>query len=313
MPAPLRCPYVKCLMPSAAQQTNFGHIYNDGVMQLNMVITFGPFSAGRILQPTIAGVYGGEPILDYEKLFRRLPLISALDDIADLPYVKDWFRHPRYDDYWKAFDNVSGPLWAIFSIRSKQGYYEYPKSPEGTCALMVPIWKEPNDNLELLKEFEINSTKDLPILVIFSKDKDDNILKQTIKLDDSSSDKAYSSIKKSLELVTKAIVKMMMPFKDKVLTITADNGKEFALHKKIAQQLEADVYFAHPYHSWERGLNENTNGLIRQYFPKKYDFRNITKQDIVFVEHRLNNRPRKILNFKKPSELFLNHSVALGT
>ena len=106
---------------------------------------------------------------------------------------------------------------------------------------------------------------------------------------------------------------MMMPFKDKVLTITADNGKEFAFHKKIAQQLEADVYFAHPYHSWERGLNENTNGLIRQYFPKKYDFRNITKQDIIFAENRLNSRPRKILNFKKPSEIFLNYSVALGT
>ena len=119
--------------------------------------------------------------------------------------------------------------------------------------------------------------------------------------------------KKEAELVTEAIVKMMMPFKDKVLTITADNGKEFAFHKKIAQQLEADVYFAHPYHSWERGLNENTNGLIRQYFPKKYDFRNITKQDIIFAENRLNSRPRKILNFKKPSEIFLNYSVALGT
>ena len=119
--------------------------------------------------------------------------------------------------------------------------------------------------------------------------------------------------KKEAKLVTDAIVNMLMPFKSRVLTITADNGKEFALHKKIAQELEAKVYFAHPYHSWERGLNENTNGLIRQYFPKKYDFRKITKQDTVFVENRLNNRPRKILDFKKPSEIFLNYSVALGT
>ena len=89
--------------------------------------------------------------------------------------------------------------------------------------------------------------------------------------------------------------------------------KKFDRHKKIAQELEATVYFAHPYHSWERGLNENTNGLIRQYFPKKYDFRNITKQDTVLVENRLNNRPRKTLNFKKPNEIFFDNSVALGT
>jgi len=109
---------------------------------------------------------------------------------------------------------------------------------------------------------------------------------------------------KQADIVTKTIINMLKPFKSKLLTITVDNGKEFALHKKIAQELEANVYFAHPYHSWERGLNENTNGLIRQYFPKKYDFRNITKQDTVFVENRLNNRPRKTLNFKKPIEIF---------
>lgn len=118
---------------------------------------------------------------------------------------------------------------------------------------------------------------------------------------------------KEADLVTKAIIKMLNPFEGKVFTITLDNGKEFALHKTIAKELKAKVYFAHPYHSWERGLNENTNGLIRQYFPKKYDFRNITKQDTAFVENRLNNRPRKSLNFMKPIEIFLNNSVALGT
>jgi IS30 family transposase len=118
---------------------------------------------------------------------------------------------------------------------------------------------------------------------------------------------------KQADIVTKTIINMLKPFKSKVLTITVDNGKEFALHKNIAQELAAHVYFAHPYHSWERGLNENTNGLIRQYFPKKYDFRTITKQDTVFVETRLNNRPRKTLDFKKPIEIFFNNSVALGT
>jgi len=118
---------------------------------------------------------------------------------------------------------------------------------------------------------------------------------------------------KEAEIVSQTIINMLKPFKGKVLTITVDNGKEFALHKKIAQELEATVYFAHPYHSWERGLNENTNGLIRQYFPKKYDFRNITKQDTLWVENRLNERPRKTLNFKKPNEIFFDNSVALGT
>jgi IS30 family transposase len=118
---------------------------------------------------------------------------------------------------------------------------------------------------------------------------------------------------KQADIVSQTIINMLKPLQGKVLTITVDNGKEFALHNKIAQELGAKVYFAHPYHSWERGLNENTNGLIRQYFPKKYDFRNITKQDTVLVENRLNNRPRKTLNFKKPIEIFFNNSVALGT
>jgi len=119
--------------------------------------------------------------------------------------------------------------------------------------------------------------------------------------------------KKEAELVTNAIIKILEPYKHRVLTITVDNGKEFAFHKTIAKQLETNTYFAHPYCSWERGLNEHVNGLIRQYFPKKYDFRNITKQDTTFVENRLNNRPRKTLNFKKPNDIFSSSLVALET
>ena len=106
---------------------------------------------------------------------------------------------------------------------------------------------------------------------------------------------------------------MLGPYKSHVLTITVDNGKEFAMHKTIAQQLEADVYFAHPYSSWERGLNEQINGLIRQYFPKKSSFKNISKNDTVLVEDRLNNRPPKKLKFQKPFDIFSNSFVALGT
>lgn len=118
---------------------------------------------------------------------------------------------------------------------------------------------------------------------------------------------------KTADLVTAAINQKLGSFKDQVHTLTVDNGKEFAWHEQIAAELDAEIYFAHPYRSWERGLNENINGLIRQYFPKNYDFRLITDEDIVFVENRLNNRPRKSLNFQTPNEIFFNLSVALGT
>ena len=118
---------------------------------------------------------------------------------------------------------------------------------------------------------------------------------------------------KRADLVANALIDMLSPFQDKVHTITTDNGKEFAQHIKISNVLEADVYFAHPYHSWERGLNENTNGLIRQYFPKNYSFDNITNDDVMFVQNRLNMRPRKSLNYKTPLEEFLKIKVALGT
>jgi IS30 family transposase len=106
------------------------------------------------------------------------------------------------------------------------------------------------------------------------------------------------------EQMAKAIVQLLRPHKDNVLTITADNGKEFTQHKKISKSLKADVYFAHPYHAWERGLNENTNGLLRQYFPKKMDFRKIDDNSIDHAMERLNNRPRKTLGFATPNEVF---------
>jgi IS30 family transposase len=118
---------------------------------------------------------------------------------------------------------------------------------------------------------------------------------------------------KKADLVAKALIDMLSPFQDQVHTITTDNGKEFAQHKEISKALRTDIYFAHPYHSWERGLNENTNGLIRQYFPKNYSFENITNDDVIFVQNRLNMRPRKSLNFKTPLEEFLKIKVALGT
>ena len=92
-----------------------------------------------------------------------------------------------------------------------------------------------------------------------------------------------------------------------VHTITCDNGREFTDHEGIAKELGAEVYFAHPYALWERGTNENTNGLIRQYIPKSTEFTEITIEDIQFVENRLNTRPRKCLSFKPPVVILNNN------
>jgi IS30 family transposase len=109
---------------------------------------------------------------------------------------------------------------------------------------------------------------------------------------------------KHAEVVTAATITLLLPYLDKTLTITADNGKEFAGHETIKEQLSANVYFAHPYCSWERGLNENTNGLIRQYFTKGSRFENITDDEVEVVMNKLNHRPRKTLKFKTPHTVF---------
>ena len=107
-------------------------------------------------------------------------------------------------------------------------------------------------------------------------------------------------------------IALLAPLAARVHTITVDNGKEFCDHELIATGLQARIYFAHPYASWERGLNENTNGLVRQYFPKKYEFAKITDKDLQRVEDLLNNRPRKTLGYRTPNEVFFKQrSVAL--
>lgn len=109
---------------------------------------------------------------------------------------------------------------------------------------------------------------------------------------------------KTTKEVTESINQHMLPIAELVHTITLDNGKEFSFHEIMAAMLDAKIYFAKPYHSWERGLNENTNGLVRQYFPKKIPFDNITNHDLQRVVKKLNNRPRKCLGYKTPFEVF---------
>ena len=99
-----------------------------------------------------------------------------------------------------------------------------------------------------------------------------------------------------------ALIAAFSLYKKLLHTVTSDNGKEFADHARIAQRLNVGYYFAHPYHSWERGANENMNGLIRQYLPKGTSFENLTREKVKWIEWKLNNRPRKRLGFLTPLE-----------
>ena len=110
---------------------------------------------------------------------------------------------------------------------------------------------------------------------------------------------------KHADLVTATTTKLLKPFKKHgAKTITADNGKEFSGHKEISKALGIDFYFAHPYSSWERGTNENINGLIRQYLPKRTEFKTVDDRKCQFIMNRLNSRPRKCLGYRTPKQVF---------
>jgi len=114
-----------------------------------------------------------------------------------------------------------------------------------------------------------------------------------------------SKLRRSTARATqRATVRRLKPINNFVHTITFDNGKEFAAHQDIAHALKARIFFATPYHAWERGLNENTNGLIRDFFPKGTDFSTISNAEVAKVERLLNARPRKSLGFRSPQEVF---------
>jgi len=116
--------------------------------------------------------------------------------------------------------------------------------------------------------------------------------------------------------VSQAIIEQLKPFAKMAHTLTTDNGKEFAQHERIAAELKLDYYFAHPHAAWERGANENLNGLLRQFFPKHRRLEEVTDEKIALAQHRLNHRPRKCLGYKTPHQVFWeqlhsNHPVAL--
>ena len=124
-------------------------------------------------------------------------------------------------------------------------------------------------------------------------------------------------VRKTAAAVRRVIVTGLTLHKDRVYTLTYDNGKELTEHEQIAKELRAKIYFAHPYSSWERGLNEDTNGLIRQYFPKGWELTDVVQEEIEHAMDRLNHRPRKTLGFRTPYEVFFSTktplTVALGS
>ncbi len=114
---------------------------------------------------------------------------------------------------------------------------------------------------------------------------------------------------KRASVVSETLIRLLAPFKNRVHTLTSDNGPEFAWHARIARELNAKVYFAHPYSAWERGTIENNNGLVRQYFPKSMPLDSINSENVDHATHRLNNRPRKCLGFLTPHEAFLGNAT----
>ncbi len=120
---------------------------------------------------------------------------------------------------------------------------------------------------------------------------------------------------KDAKKVAETIINLLLPYKDYVHTITFDNGKEFSEHQKISKELMTDIYFTHPYSSWEKGQVENTNKLIRQYITKKQPINEKTTRHLKQIQYKINNRPRKKYGFEKPVYLFfnfINQNVAFG-
>jgi transposase, IS30 family len=109
---------------------------------------------------------------------------------------------------------------------------------------------------------------------------------------------------RTAKCVSKAMIAKLKPLRTRVFTVTNDNGHEFALHEKVDASLNTKTYFAHPYASHQRGTVENLNGLVRQYFPKGTNFDDVTDTQIALAEYRLNNRPRKRLNWLTPQQVF---------
>ncbi len=112
---------------------------------------------------------------------------------------------------------------------------------------------------------------------------------------------------KDAEELAKAAIQLLSPYKGNIKTVTTDNGCEFYAHKAIAKGLDSTVYFADPYSSWQKGAIENANGLIRQYIPKSSPIKKLNDTDIDAIMNKINNRPRKKMDFSTPFEMFSSY------
>lgn len=142
------------------------------------------------------------------------------------------------EDYWSSFNEISGKNWVVFSVRPKIGSYDMPDYRPGQMGFMHSVWKEPNDNKSLLAMFNLRDTRDLPILLVFTHDHNENILKSSMNLNDSSVDAAYSSIKKALIVATEAVDRIEDEYRKntdgvyRAVDIAVSSHKEWEIVKK---------------------------------------------------------------------------------
>lgn len=217
----------------------------------------------------------------------------------------DCVSHERIYQYIWADKKQGGELYE--HLRTKGKKYRKRgslKDKRGKIQGRIDIEKRPKivEKRERFGDFEIDTIigKDHKGAIVTINDRATGLLK--MKLLES----------KNAEILADKTIEILKPYQEVLYTITSDNGKEFSSHQKISKALECDFYFAKPYHSWQRGSNENLNGLIRQYIPKKTDFRTLSEEFIQWVEDELNNRPRKRLEFYSPNQI-VNQKVAFVT
>ena len=199
--------------------------------------------------------------------------------------------------------------WWLNCLRSKQRKRQRRvNEQQSRAALALRPVKEPKVSIEMRPDIVNNKERigDCEIDTIIGKDHKGAILTVVERVS-----KHTTIVKlpnKTDDAVTEAFVKLAGSLPFAIASLTADNGTEFADFNRIKELLNCDFFFAHPYSSWERGLNENTNGLIRQYIPKKTDFDLYDDEFIASIEQKLNNRPRKTLGFFTPLQFLSNYT-----
>jgi IS30 family transposase len=205
--------------------------------------------------------------------------------------------HERIYQYVLADKKEGGELYQKLRCRKKKYRKRYgSKKRTGSIKNRVPIDLRPVivDRKERIGDWEVDTviSKNRTMVIV-------TLVERVSKLTLIS-----NVIRKKATIVADEMIRLLTPFKSHTLTITSDNGCEFAEHERVAEALDASFYFARPYSSWERGLNENTNGLIRQYIKKGSDFSHVQADEINEITNLLNTRPRKALGFSTPISVF---------